>query len=99
MNVSQKTTATWTNKGCYVDASDRMLRGYSVASSSMTTERCLSICLERGFTMAGTQNGDECFCGNQLFASGGVGALAANQGDCATKCKGEFCLERDKSPL
>lgn len=88
LNVYQKTTATFSALGCYVDGSSRMLRGYSTSSASMTTDKCLGICLERGFKLAATQDGRECYCDNQIYKTGSTGSSTA-PGECSNKCTGE----------
>lgn len=89
VGTSQKTTVTFTALGCYVDGSDRMLRAYTTAlSSSMTTEKCLGICLERGYKLAATQDGRECYCDNQIYKSGSVGNSVSDS-SCSSKCSGE----------
>lgn len=89
MSLSEKTTATYRAAGCYIDSADRMLRGYLTSSSSgMTTESCVGTCLERGFKFAATQNGVQCFCGNDIVQTGSTGTQT-DAGQCSAKCSGE----------
>ncbi|KIM96518.1 hypothetical protein OIDMADRAFT_148350 [Oidiodendron maius Zn] len=54
----------WTNIGCYTEATNaRALTGDSyVSSTNMTGESCLAFCA--GFTYAGVEYSEECYCGN-----------------------------------
>jgi hypothetical protein len=64
--------------GCFKDQGNwfvlttegRDLNGLAVGDSSMTSERCVSICRSQGFAYAGTQNRTQCFCGNKYGRSG-----------------------------
>ncbi|KAF9529116.1 glycosyl hydrolase family 71-domain-containing protein [Crepidotus variabilis] len=83
----QTGSTQWTSAGCYVDASTRMLRGSSVRQDGMTNDKCISTCSSAGYTMAGTEDGKECFCGSEVFKDNGAGvSTAANQ--CNTPCDG-----------
>ncbi|KAE9396148.1 WSC-domain-containing protein [Gymnopus androsaceus JB14] len=75
--------STWNSQGCYVDESPRILQGYFGDQDSMTTESCISICSGLEFTMAATEYGSQCLCGNSL-----VGASTADSGDCSFPCAG-----------
>ena len=77
-------------KGCFMDAvTARGIIGYELTSSSMTNELCVSACQGKGYTLAGIENGDECYCGNTLTTA------PSNITDCeAYFCPGnskEFC--------
>ena len=55
----------------------------------MTSSGCATYCDKRGFKYAGTENGGQCFCGNELKM-----AQKADGGKCDVKCnggKGEMC--------
>ncbi|KAF9484188.1 hypothetical protein BDN70DRAFT_181683 [Pholiota conissans] len=91
MNVYTKPAASisgWTSAGCYVDSSSRMLRGTSnLSQAGLTTEMCINICAQGGFTMAGTEDGNQCFCGSQIYKDGGSGVSTAS-GECSSPCNG-----------
>ncbi|KAG8896803.1 hypothetical protein FRB99_008645, partial [Tulasnella sp. 403] len=74
-------TASWTTLGCYADQSARTLNAKSTSDPAMTYQKCQTFCA--GFTYAGTENGNECWCGNSLTTNQ---PLAANQ--CQTPCAG-----------
>ena len=59
---SAATSGTWSAAGCVQDGPARALTGYSFTSSSMTTAMCQSTCALKGFTMAGIEYGQECYC-------------------------------------
>jgi len=51
--------------GCFQDESTRDLPVEIAAKgSNMTVEGCRSACSAAGYSYAGVQNGDQCFCGN-----------------------------------
>lgn len=81
----------WASLGCMTDVtSTRSLAQYSFASSSMTRELCMSTCLSKGYTLAGAEYADECYCGNSFT----TGTATAASGDCAMDCSGnetEIC--------
>ncbi|EJT99037.1 WSC-domain-containing protein [Dacryopinax primogenitus] len=74
----------WSSVGCYVDANNRALPNYAESSSSMTTEVCQSFCGNAGYSYAGTEDGNECWCANSIQN----GATQASSADCSTPCVG-----------
>lgn len=50
----------------------------------MTSTGCASHCASKGFAIAGTENGGQCFCGNELIDS-----RPASAGVCNIRCKGD----------
>jgi len=50
--------------GCFKDNSNRDVSGYFFTSNNMNTQLCVSECRKRGFSIASTQYGSQCFCGN-----------------------------------
>ncbi|GKT55210.1 wsc domain-containing protein [Colletotrichum tofieldiae] len=80
-------------QGCYVYASPpnkstfdvgRTISDGATASGQMTNDVCTNYCYNKGFSYAGTEWYNECYCGNAL-AKGGV---LANEADCTTPCSG-----------
>ena len=72
--------------------------GYFVGQSfndHVTREGCACICHQRGYTRAGVENGNNCYCGSQLSASY-CGAEA--QGACAKGCTGNATQEACGGP-
>lgn len=97
MNVYSKSggggsSTQWTSAGCYVDANSRMLRSYTTRQAGMTNDQCISTCSSQGYTIAGTEDGQECYCGTQVYRDGGAG-VSAPSSDCGSPCGGAtiFC--------
>ncbi|KAJ7853857.1 WSC domain-containing protein [Mycena leptocephala] len=92
LTTSNCTHTAWTLQGCYTDTSaSRALAGASyVNASAMTVESCIAFCSAGGFSLAGVEFGDECYCDHALQSS----ATLANAGNCNTPCSGnstELC--------
>ena len=62
-----------------------MLKGSSTSAPNMENKRCVAYCQSRGFTFAGTEYAQECYCGYTLAAS----AQHADEGDCSMACGGD----------
>lgn len=75
----------WASKSCYTDSvSGRTLsHQISLDSSTFTTESCINACQSAGFSIAGTEYSNECFCGNTIDN----GATPASSG-CDMACSG-----------
>jgi hypothetical protein len=57
----------WHYAACYVDGQFGRILGYGVAPSTTNTPAtCIAACQAQGFTLAGTEYADECYCGNAL---------------------------------
>ena len=80
----------WASTGCRTDSSTRALSAYTFSSSSMTQELCMTTCLSKGFTLAGTEYSNECFCGNSFSSTSTI----VTDGSCDMNCAGnkfELC--------
>ena len=73
--------------GCFKDTDNRDLRDKSWEDNRMTPERCLQSCTHSGYTYAGVQYGNQCYCGNSY---GRYGQLA--EGSCNMRCGGDGAL-------
>lgn len=82
---------TWSPLGCFTDAGSRALNGASTSSSSNTPASCISYCNSRGFTLAGMEYGQECYCSSTIAYSGGAGQ-PADSSACSTPCSGNSAL-------
>ncbi|GAC95998.1 hypothetical protein PHSY_003576 [Pseudozyma hubeiensis SY62] len=76
---------------CVSDAQqNRSLSGAAYTSSTaMSVDSCVSFCSQRGFSLAGVEYAQECYCGNALGA-----AAQFNQTGCSMTCKGnrnQYC--------
>ncbi|KAG8871579.1 hypothetical protein FRC20_010402 [Serendipita sp. 405] len=83
---------TWTSTGCYEDSVFSRVLPYPLATeggpSMMTVERCLDACYSAGYTVAGVEWSQECFCGYNTPPT------PATDGRCDMPCKGnpsELC--------
>lgn len=77
----------WTAAGCYSDSlSSRALTGETFAwwGEKITTSNCAAHCAEKGFSLAGTEYGGQCFCGNELNSS-----TKQADSDCNMACDGD----------
>lgn len=73
-------------QGCYTDnsASGRALMNQRPDDSNMTVESCISACSARGYTIAGMEYSQQCFCDNYIRYSP---TLLAD-GKCSMPCAG-----------
>ncbi|KAI9759784.1 MAG: hypothetical protein M4579_002083 [Chaenotheca gracillima] len=87
-------TKKWEYIGCGSDVAfqDRTLSGASTSGDNMTIESCVDFCGTKGFSFAGTEFSDECYCGDSIpsdrMPTPGV------PGDCTMACAGddkEYC--------
>lgn len=78
----------WKYEGCYSDdqAGRTLTYGGMVpgGGDAMTNQLCTAACKSAGFTLAGTEYGGECYCGN-VFSNGGAQVLAG----CNMVCNGD----------
>ena len=75
----------WYFMGCAVDSNNRILSGYSQTSdSNLTIDECLSMCDEKGYTFAGVEYGEECYCGSSVPTS-----ITYSDTACNVACTGE----------
>lgn len=85
-------TGGWSYAGCYRDDANRSLKNYSVvapAASDMTNDKCITLCRDNNFSIAGTEYGSQCFCGNVL-----VDSILLDDSRCNMTCdggSGRFC--------
>ncbi|KAJ3190888.1 hypothetical protein HK101_008272 [Irineochytrium annulatum] len=87
--VANQTFPTgWSYAGCYTEGSfGRSLSGtqiQSIPAQSMTNELCATACFNAGYTIAGTEYAEQCYCGSDV-RNGGALAPAS---DCSFKCTG-----------
>lgn len=78
-------SAVFKYAGCYKDAEERALSGLvNPDIGKVSNERCILHCMKAGFSLAGTEYGGECYCGNEL-----AGSEKLDEGACALPCDGE----------
>ena len=75
----------WTDTGCIAEGTNgRALTGASTTSSNMSLAYCANFCQSKGFSLAGVEFGDECYCGNSF--SNGASATTVGWEQCNTAC-------------
>lgn len=79
---------TLAKSSCYVDDEKRIL-GAPAYSGALTREYCAQYCHDKGFALAGVEDGNQCFCGNALRD----GAKATD--DCTAVSKGAVACNSD----
>nr|XP_019007470.1 uncharacterized protein I206_07728 [Kwoniella pini CBS 10737]OCF46251.1 hypothetical protein I206_07728 [Kwoniella pini CBS 10737] len=89
LNLQQ--VGSYSYQGCIMEVNGRALTENSLVDDSMSIETCTSFCQSNGFSLAGLEFGNECYCGNS-FSNGGSASTLSTQ--CYMKCagnKGENC--------
>ena len=80
-------TPGWTDLGCIAEGTNgRALTGASTTSPNMTLNYCAGFCGGQGFTYAGIEFGDECYCGNTF--ENGATDTPTNWYECSNPCAG-----------
>ncbi|KAK7047617.1 hypothetical protein VNI00_006385 [Paramarasmius palmivorus] len=83
--VSSGLPAKWTYFGCYSDNEHGRIMEYAVGSNEhATVEKCISICKEMSYTIAGIEYGGECYCADRLIN----GAEKVDDSACSMGCSG-----------
>jgi len=86
---SSSVAAGWSYHGCYSDSlgnGNRALSGIEFAdigNHEVTNTKCVAYCEAAGYSMAGTEYGGQCFCGNELS-----GSKAVDESQCNMTCEG-----------
>lgn len=78
-------SGVWKAAGCFRDALNPRSLGQQPEwwGAQITSSNCVAHCDSIGAKYAGTENGGQCFCGNQLNKSAKV------DGKCTAKCNGD----------
>ncbi|KAI8608814.1 aspartic peptidase domain-containing protein [Chytriomyces sp. MP71] len=82
------------NLGCFQDNPGRVMPRFAGIYGDLSTSNCLWNCMHSGYTFAGVENGNECYCSNSLPSS----PLPASScsvpctGDVGQKCGGSYAL-------
>jgi len=91
----------WTYYGCYTDklaSGERVMSGITFANvgqHAVTNTKCTAYCGARGYSMAGTEYGGQCFCANVIVGSSKVDDSLCNmpcEGDGSQTCGGSLTL-------
>lgn len=75
---------------CIQEVDGRALSAYSVVQDNMTIGTCLNICAEKGYSLAGIEYGQECYCDNALQNSA---SLEKSSNSCTMTCPGNVIDE------
>lgn len=76
---------TWTYQGCYTDLTpDRDVRSLANWGNGQTSTDCANNCFSAGYSIAGTEYGSQCFCGNALTST-----TKAADSECSQTCAGD----------
>ncbi|KAH6708981.1 WSC domain-containing protein [Leptodontidium sp. 2 PMI_412] len=89
--ITASTGEKWGSVGCYKDAiwpqqsgpGQRTLGEKGIHREMMTNEMCSENC--RSYNYMGTENGNQCYCGNHINAQ----ASLAGEASCSIPCGGE----------
>ncbi|KAJ7682353.1 WSC domain-containing protein [Mycena polygramma] len=79
---------TWKYEGCFADSITSRVLPNPQTIAGVTVESCTTACKANGFSIAGLEYGQECWCGSSLPTS------LLSDSDCQTTCKAnttEFC--------
>ncbi|KAL8994263.1 MAG: hypothetical protein Q9169_005716 [Polycauliona sp. 2 TL-2023] len=79
------TSGVWKSAGCFLDALNPRSLGNRPEwwGQKISTSNCVEHCDSIRAKYAGTENGGQCFCGNDLFNS------VSRPGKCTSKCVGD----------
>jgi hypothetical protein len=97
---SSDVAAGWSYSGCFSDTrtGTRVLSGITFANvgqHAVTNTKCVAYCENAGFSMAGTEYGGQCFCGNELVGSSSIDDSSCDmpcEGDSSQTCGGSLAL-------
>lgn len=82
--------------GCFKDSEKRVLSGKIRPDvGTMTNEKCIDRCKSLGFSIAGTEYGGQCYCGNEVVGSEKLADSECNlacEGKADDKCGGGWAL-------
>ncbi|XP_071094766.1 xylosyltransferase sqv-6-like [Haliotis cracherodii] len=73
--------------GCFKDSGTRVLP-HPYSSQSMTQEVCTEYCSTEGYALAGTESGNQCYCGNSIP----TGHTRDGENNCQRPCAGNTTL-------
>ncbi|KAJ9154717.1 WSC-domain-containing protein [Pleurostoma richardsiae] len=84
-NSSLPNVAGWKYAGCYKDTRTRVIQGDRLPNlGAMSNDKCVTYCQGKGFSLAGTEYGGQCFCGDEL-----VSVQLQDESLCSATCEGD----------
>ncbi|KAK4952659.1 hypothetical protein LTR10_009465 [Elasticomyces elasticus] len=79
---------SWEYAGCAADnVAARTLQADSTSSDDMTVETCIKYCKDKGYSLAGLEFANQCYCDNK-YNGDSTGPLANILGNCWQPCAG-----------
>ncbi|KAK4902978.1 hypothetical protein LTR49_026957 [Elasticomyces elasticus] len=79
---------SWEYAGCAADSvAARTLQAASTSSDDMTVETCIKYCKDKGYSLAGLEFANQCYCDNK-YNGDSTGPLANILGNCWQPCAG-----------
>ncbi|KAL9096053.1 MAG: hypothetical protein Q9165_001575 [Trypethelium subeluteriae] len=88
VDYKDMTSQGWSYQGCASDTgSGRSLSGASTSDKNMTIESCLAYCSGKGYSLAGIEYGDECYCDNSIPQD--QAPVKGQWGGCYMPCAGD----------
>ncbi|EJT81714.1 hypothetical protein GGTG_01690 [Gaeumannomyces tritici R3-111a-1] len=93
-HINETNIEHFKNIGCYTSNANggktlaypvQDVTGQTWDESTATTSKCLAACKSKGFPFAGTEYGQECWCGVVM----GNGTVPADASECNMPCKGD----------
>ncbi|KAJ7866395.1 hypothetical protein B0H14DRAFT_372049, partial [Mycena olivaceomarginata] len=76
--VTKTLPTGWSYVGCKVDVGNRILVAASQVSTTNTPQTCIAFCSGKGYTMAGVEFSQECWCGSSYNSVAGTVQSAAD---------------------
>ncbi|KAJ2980318.1 hypothetical protein NUW58_g6975 [Xylaria curta] len=85
----------WAYKGCFSEGNGGHILVHEASvpggSAAMTNELCTASCKDAGYSLAGTKNAGDCYCGNEYSNAGAQvrnGCIQPCNGDASQVCGG-----------
>ncbi|KAK7055314.1 glycoside hydrolase family 128 protein [Favolaschia claudopus] len=91
-SVTKTLPTGWSFVGCKVDVGDRILVAANQVSSANTPQNCISFCSGKGYTMAGVEFAQECWCGSAYNPVAGT-VQTASDSDSGQTCGGSSRIQ------
>ncbi|OCH94040.1 WSC-domain-containing protein [Obba rivulosa] len=87
INAAGPLPTGWNDVGCIAEGTNgRALTGASTTSPNMTRALCAEFCDSKGFSIAGAEFSDECYCDNTF--QNGASNTTVTWSECSNKCAG-----------
>lgn len=84
-DVGSKYIQEFKYAGCFKDSEKRVLNGNIRPNlGPVSNKKCIERCKTLGFSVAGTEYGGQCYCGNEIS-----GSEKLDESQCATPCEGD----------